>query len=174
MKEGNDGHAYQLFVDLDGVLCDFDGGVIDVTGFAPHYWVDKGMEDEMWRKLANVPGGFYTQLHWLSGARGLWRYVEKFDPIILTGLPLGDWAEPQKRQWCSRELGTHVPVIACMSSEKPQRAVESLEARKSSVTPVLLDDRSAARWRWEEEAGGIFIHHKSVHRSIQKISAIFD
>ena len=39
---------------------------------------------------------------------------------ILTGLPLGAWAPEPKKRWVARMLGAHVPVVTCMSRDKPR------------------------------------------------------
>ena len=110
---------HALFVDLDGVLADFESGVRAVTGLLPHE-LKPGV---MWRELARTPG-FYEHLEWMPDGRSLWNAVAEAGPTILTGLPLGRWAEPQKRAWCARELGESVPVIACISRAKARVARE--------------------------------------------------
>ena len=55
-----------------------------------------------------------------------------------------------------RMLRAHVPVITCMSKEKP---------RWSQRGHVLVDDRAFAREGWEAK-GGTFVHHVSAERSI--------
>lgn len=35
-------------------------------------------------------------LDWMPDGRELWEGVEQLHPTILTGLPMGTWAEPQK------------------------------------------------------------------------------
>ncbi|MFW6368323.1 MAG: hypothetical protein ACOCZ9_01175 [Spirochaetota bacterium] len=154
---------YQLFVDLDGVLCDFDRAVSALFGRPP-----KDLQPrEMWSRLAHTPG-FYTNLPWMPDGHELWNFVRPLQPTILTGLPRGTWAEPQKREWCRRELGENVPVITCMAREKTEKA-------KAAVHPgqrmILIDDRESNGERWEAE-GGIFILHESASKSIQALRAL--
>lgn len=152
---------YTLFVDLDGVLADFDAGVEEVTGKLPSEQSPKAM----WPRLARTQG-FYANLDWMPDGRTLWERVARHDPIILTGLPLGKWARPQKLEWCSRELGADVEVLTCMSRDKAKVARE-----RSEGTPVLIDDRDKFRDKWVE-MGGIFIHHKSAAESISELEAL--
>lgn len=37
-----------------------------------------------------------ANLDWMPDGRELWEGVESLQPTILTGLPMGKWAEPQK------------------------------------------------------------------------------
>ncbi len=141
----------KLFLDLDGVLADFDRGVTTVTGRRPEQLKLK----TMWGALAKAPA-FFDTLEFMHDAEVLWRFCEPHHPNILTGLPLGSWAPEQKKRWVARMLGAHVPVITCMSREKP---------RWSGPGHVLVDDRASAREGWEAK-GGTFIHHVSAERSI--------
>jgi hypothetical protein len=154
---------YCLFVDMDGVLVDFESGVRTVTGQLPH---DQSPRT-MWPQLART-GGFYEELGWLADGRTLWEHVRSLDPTILTGLPLGKWAEPQKRAWCSRELGDTVPVITCMSRDKH---VRGRAATPDGAVPVLIDDRMSLKEKFEA-AGGVFIHYKDTAGAVTQLQAL--
>lgn len=151
---------YKLFVDLDGVLADFDGGVFRALGKFPSELSEK----VMWPVLAKTPG-FYAGLDWLPGAQDLWTAVRPHSPTILTGLPRGQWAEPQKRQWCLRELGPEVPVICCLSREKGQAASAVLGPDE---IPVLIDDRLKVKESWDL-TGGVFLLHTSVSDTLASL-----
>ena len=152
-----------LFMDLDGVLVDFDRGVERVTGGMPEDQPPRAM----WPRLARTPG-FYEHLDWLPDGPELWEYVRPLAPTILTGLPLGQWAVPQKLAWCARELGPEVPVITCMSREKARKAQE---ATPEAVTPVLVDDRASLREAFEA-MGGVFLLHTAAGDTITRLSAL--
>ncbi|MFO7780917.1 MAG: hypothetical protein R6W94_04760 [Spirochaetia bacterium] len=165
---------YVIFVDLDGVLADFDRAVEELTGLPPSQQTPRAM----WPRLAGARD-FYANIPWMPDGLELWERVEPHDPVILTGLPRGDWAKPQKLEWCRRELGPEVPVIACMSREKTEKAREWLEARAGDAgprvterrVPVLIDDRASTREPWEA-AGGVFIHHTSAAESIRALEEL--
>lgn len=146
-----------LYLDLDGVLADFDRGVQTVTGQRPEALPLK----TMWGALAKAPR-FFETLEMMHDAEALWQFCAPLHPTILTGLPRGSWAPEQKRRWVARVLGAHVPVITCMSHEKP---------RWSGPGHVLVDDRASARDGWERK-GGHFIHHVSAAQSIAQLQAL--
>ncbi|MDJ0387705.1 hypothetical protein QMO56_06235 [Roseomonas sp. E05] len=146
-----------LFLDLDGVLADFDRGVQAVTGKRPEELPLK----TMWSALARAPR-FFETLEFMKDAEALWRFCAPHRPTILTGLPLGAWAPEQKRRWVAQMLGAEVPVITCMSREKP---------RWSGPGCVLVDDRASLREGWERK-GGTFIHHVSAERSIAALRGL--
>lgn len=146
----------RLFLDLDGVLADFDQGVERVTGRRPPLLSNR----EMWRALARE-ADFFATLEMMIGARDLWDYCRPFKPTILTGIPRGAWAAPQKRRWVAAVLGENVEVITCLSAEKH---------RWSGPGHVLVDDREKQRAAWEG-AGGHFILHRTPGESIQALKA---
>jgi hypothetical protein len=154
---------YRLFLDLDGVLVDFDAGVKKATGKLPHELGDRGM----WPVLARTPD-FYEHLPWMPDGRALWDFSLPFSPTILTGLPLGKWAEPQKRAWCARELGADVPVVCCLTRDKGKRAAELLAPGE---TMVLVDDRLKVQPYWED-AGGRFVLHTASEASVAALQEL--
>ena len=149
--------AFRLFVDLDGVLADFDRGVKLVTGKRPEELSVKAM----WRALSKA-SDFYGTLEFMHDAQILWDYCKPYDPTILTGLPLGSWAPDQKRRWVARMLGPDVPIITCMSRDKP---------KYSGPGHVLIDDRVGIKEGWER-AGGTFILHTRAERSIAALERL--
>jgi len=144
----------KLFLDLDGVLADFDRGVELVTGRRPQQLPVKAM----WKALAKHPD-FYGTLELMHDAEVLWEFCRPHGPTILTGLPMGDWAPEQKRRWVGAMLGHNVPVITCMTRDKH---------RFSGPGHVLVDDRAGTKQPWEA-SGGTFILHTSAAGSIAEL-----
>lgn len=155
---------YQLFIDLDGVLVDFDTGVFRATGKA----AGELQPRQMWPILSRTPN-FYDRLEWMEDGQYLWDAVKNSNPAILTGLPMGNWAAPQKRSWCARELGDKVPVIAGLSRLKAELAQQWMDENNiSDRKPVLVDDRLKLRETWEQN-GGVFIFHISAKESLNAL-----
>jgi len=145
-----------VFCDLDGVLVDFEAGVQALFRKKKTAEISPKL---LWPKLATTPD-FYNTLPWMEDGKLLWEAIEKLDPVIITGLPRGNWAEPQKRAWTSRELGPQVKVITCPSKDKFLHCLES--------GSLLIDDRAVARESWEN-AGGIFLLHISIKDTLQQL-----
>lgn len=161
-----------LFLDLDGVIVDFDAGVIAAGVEPAPFSAPSRSRSAMWQALARVPA-FFSRLPWMEGGAELWRLAEPYQPTIVTGLPLGEWAAPQKRVWCARELGAHVRVITCMAREKAHFAGEVVGGVLGSNLDgaVLVDDNADARVPWEA-AGGRFIHHTDIARTLRELRAV--
>jgi 5'(3')-deoxyribonucleotidase len=151
----------QLYLDCDGVLADFDRGAEAVLGVPPHVYEQRHGRSGFWARLAQAPEFFY-RLPLMPGATELFHAVRHLHPVILTGLPRGNWAAAQKVRWAERHFpGTR--IITCLAADK----------RKHCVTgDVLVDDLLKYRHLWEE-AGGIFIHHRSVHETLHGLAGLF-
>lgn len=151
----------QLYLDCDGVLADFDAGAAKILGMPPRQFERRHKIGKMWARLAAAPD-FYGTLPLMPGARALFEAVRHLDPIILTGLPLGKWAAPQKMRWAAEHFpGTR--IITCMARDKRNHAQEG---------DVLVDDTLKYQHLWEE-AGGIFVHHRNAPETLQALAGLF-
>ena len=106
----------RLFLDADGVLADFEHGAREVLGMSPKAFIAKHGRGSFWKRLAKVKN-FYGILPEMPDARRLFDAVEHLKPTILTGLPIGAWAAPQKIKWAAEHF-PGVPIITCMARDK--------------------------------------------------------
>ena len=151
----------QLFLDCDGVLADFDRGATAILGMPPKAFEKRHGLGRFWAKLASAPD-FYFSLPLLPGATELFEAVKHLDPIILTGLPQGNWAADQKVRWAAQHFpGTR--IITTMARNKRNHGKPG---------DVLVEDmlKHAALW---EEMGGVFIHHKDVDETLARLKDYF-
>jgi hypothetical protein len=139
----------QLYLDLDGVLADFDTHCqkcfgIDMNRNGPE---PKGI----WQLIREHPN-FYAELPLMPGAIELYASACALHPhpIILTGIPWSiEEAEQNKRDWVADHIDPNVEVICCGSKFK-----------RDYCRPgdVLVDDWDKYQSAWEE-AGGIFLRY---------------
>jgi hypothetical protein len=153
--------ARQLYLDADGVLADFDKGATAVLGLAPRAFEKRHGLGRFWQKLATAPD-FYFSLPLMPDAMELFEAVKHLHPVILTGLPRGNWAADQKVRWAAQHFPS-TRIITTMARDKRNHAREG---------DVLVDDQLRHRHLWEE-AGGIFIHHRSARESIAELAQYF-
>lgn len=106
-------------------------------------------------------GSFYRDLPLMADAQILYEAVAHLNPIILTGCPAGQWAEPQKVAWAAHHFPA-LKMITCRSRDK-----------HLNMDPgdILIDDYLKYRDLWEQ-AGGVFIHHTSARESIKQLSEL--
>ena len=151
----------RLFLDADGVLADFDEGVRRLLGENPHDYQRKNGRGSLWKRLA-AADNFYAKLPEMSDARILFEAVKHLRPAILTGLPIGKWAAPQKIKWAAEHF-PGVEIITCMARDKPKHMHQG---------DVLVDDRDNHREAFEA-AGMVFVHHNNANDSLKQLAAIF-
>jgi len=148
-----------LFLDCDGVLADFDAGAKQLLGMSPATFESRHGRGEFWKRLARH-GNFYGDLKQMPDAQLLFQAVKHLKPTILTGLPLGTWAAPQKERWAAEHF-PGVPIITTMAARK------HLHMERGDV---LVDDRHR---KLLEDAGGIFVHHKNARDSLRQLAEIY-
>lgn len=139
----------RLYLDLDGVLADFDRGYIERFGNHPREVGD----DELWRNLDATPD-FFDSLHPMPGALQAFGWLRPLSPMILTACPRTNYhdAAANKRRWVRRHLGADVIVLPCMGgTNKP--------VFMHAPGDVLVDDfeKNTRAWR---AAGGVAIQHE--------------
>ena len=147
----------QIYLDCDGVLADFDKGAEAILGMPPRVFEKRYNPGLFWKRLATAPD-FFGNLEPMPDAFELYEAVKDRDPIILTGLPRGNWAEPQKRRWAER----HFPGVEVITT------TAALKREHCKKGDALVDDRDKYRHLWEG-AGGIFIHHRNAVGSIRRL-----
>lgn len=151
----------RLFLDCDGVLADFDAGAAKLLGMRPAEFEAKHGRREFWRRVAKT-SNFYGSLPEMPDARVLFDAVRHLKPTILTGLPLGNWAAPQKIEWAAEHF-PGVPIVTCMVRDKHKHMKPG---------DVLVDDRENHRAAYEA-AGVVFVHHRNAEDSLRRLAEIF-
>ena len=151
----------RLFLDADGVLADFDEGARRLLGMTIRQYEAKHGRNSFWKRLASAKN-FYGTLPEMHDAGTLFDGVRHLQPTILTGLPLGRWAAPQKIEWAAEHF-PGVPIITCMARDKHKHMHPG---------DVLVDDRENHRAAYEG-AGVVFVHHRNAEDSLRQLAKIF-
>ena len=148
----------QLFLDCDGVLADFDRYATEVLGMPPREFETRHGMKRFWGRIA-AHQDFFFRLPLLPDAQELWNALAHLHPVILTGLPHGDWAAPQKTRWAAKHF-PDAKIITTMARAKR----DHMEAPGD----ILVDDLLKYRHLWEE-AGGVFVHHRSAQATLETL-----
>lgn len=119
----------KIFFDMDGVLADFDRGVIEICGLEPIPQNKKPYVDsdyaELWKGVREA-GHFYDSLNLVPGAKELFdavyeKYGDKCE--LLTGIPKPkrgvETAREDKVKWTRRVLSKDVKINLVYREEKP-------------------------------------------------------
>lgn len=148
-----------IFLDLDGVLADFDSYAHAYFGMPPRQAEQQIGSQQFWQRL-EAKGDFYRNLPLMADALQLYNGVKHLNPTILTGCPRGTWAQGQKVAWAEQYF-PGVPVITCRSAEKRAHGKPG---------DVLIDDWPQYRHRWIA-MGGVWISHHCAKTSLAALWA---
>lgn len=156
---------YKIFVDLDGVLVDFDKQM-ERIGF-PRQTVesDKKAKSKFWQtigRMAKEGKPFWGVMDPMPDAAQLWNYVKKYNPEILSATGHVGNATQEKHEWVKRYLGNVKVHLTRKSSDKAQLAAPN---------HILIDDREKSIQPWIA-AGGIGILHKSAGETIRELKEL--
>ncbi len=115
--EGIRANQTRLFLDMDGVFCDFERGVQDLQKrkeIEIKTTAELDQEGTTWKLIFENDPDFFAHLEPMAGAMKLWVAVEHYlkraeqkVPIFLTGCPKGKYrplAEKGKRQWIAENI----------------------------------------------------------------------
>lgn len=166
-----------LYLDLDGVLADFDKALLlrgvvnndNTFHHKPAYtWTAAQTElDRAVRRCMEAPD-FWNNIPLMPGAHELWDYAKQFPLYILTATPnLTDYRERieiQKRGWVQAMFGPFPDdqVHVCLRSEKRHHAREGA---------VLVDDMAVNCSEWRRH-GGTAIQHTSAAETIKQLRSL--
>jgi hypothetical protein len=153
----------KLYIDLDGVLADYDKAANEILGTDNHYKYEFIWGAEAYWKKLHAKGDFFASLARMPDAHHLWLAIKRFDPIILTALPKSnpEVVDRQKRKWVEKNF-YGAAVITCKTPDKPNYCEPG---------DILIDDRAINRDAWIAK-GGTYIIHTTAERTIGALGAL--
>ena len=157
----------RIYLDMDGVLCDFIKGVKDTTGIdftSPD--LNRGEKGKIKQQIEDK-GDFWHNLQWQPGGQELFRYVKSSQPHILSAYAQWDKnCRDGKKSWIKRYLMIPKQRINLVLREDKQKY-----ATIDGVQNILIDDYLKNIKQWEAK-GGIGIHHINARTSINSLKKL--
>lgn len=161
-----------IYLDMDGVLADFDRAMVARGVHAPSFefghlpeaeWTQEQIRRDAQVRVEMAKPDFWPSLPIMPGARELLAVAAKLAGtahlFILTATPRSnpEQAAFHKREWAAKHLGFPAGrVLTCLRSEKRLHAAPG---------KILVDDLASncAEWR---EAGGVAVHYADAPSAI--------
>jgi hypothetical protein len=166
-----------IFLDLDGVLVNFDGGTHEYMGYHLNHPDFESLSYSQRNALINKHINhiaFWANLKPMDDFSTLWGFVKPFKPEILSAYPSGwskdsdEIASKGKLAWCRKWL--QIPENRIHIVARPQKQDYAINKRTREPN-VLIDDRPK-NIREFEAAGGIAIYHTSAVSTITQLKLL--
>lgn len=158
-------YNFQIYCDLDGVLCNFDKRVEHITGGLTTYEFEKKKGISVWPLVNKMGVKFWSDMEWMPGGKELWMFIAPYNPIILTAYPptIKNNAVAGKKIWIKNNIGK-TEAIYTTSKEKYKYANDR---------SILIDDMVKNINPWIE-AKGLGILHIDTHKTINDLKSLFN
>ena len=163
--------AYDVYVDMDGVLTDFERRFEQFAGVTPDEFmaqkkIEFGQEkaDEQFWNLIDKEIGvrFWAGMPWMPEGEELYRYIKKYKPTILTSPSREESSRIGKGVWVKRNM-SGTPVKFGYKADG--------KAKFAGPNKILIDDREDNISAWKA-AGGIGILFKSTEQVKNELSKL--
>jgi len=168
LREDDDKKNYKIYVDMDGVVADFDKRFRDLSGMNPNDYEAKNGKNAFWdfidvkHKLA-----FWVGIPPMQDAQRLIDYVSKHDYEMLTAPSIkkeslmgkGLWI----RNWAKKGLFPSKPKVNYKSAKNKHHF--------AAPNHILIDDKQSTIDSWNA-AGGVGILHTSASTTINQLKKL--
>jgi 5' nucleotidase, deoxy (Pyrimidine), cytosolic type C protein (NT5C) len=166
MLEGD--QPVNIYVDLDGVLVNFDKGFEQISGgVSKEQYINNHGKKSFWELVNSKGVEWWSNLEMMPDANELWNAIKGLNVTILTSGAVkntGLFAKKGKHEWVERHLGS-VPVIVVDSSPMKQFYA------KGSPYNVLIDDLPSNIAEWKAQ-GGSAILHTSAKSTLKQLASL--
>ena len=144
---------YKIYLDMDGVLVDFDQQFKDLTGMMPREFEAKHGSTGFWEAIDKAGVGFWRGMSWMPGGEALYNRASQFDHELLSSPSRSELSKIGKRLW-RRDKTPNTKLTLSRSYLKKNYAAPN---------HILIDDREDNIQQWRD-AGGIGILYKSAEQ----------
>ena len=166
IKENNIS-AYTIYLDMDGVIADFDQRFLDLSGMTPDKYKDKYGMNQFWDFIDEENKiRFWAGIPVMSGAKKLIDYVSQYDYEILTAPSIKKQSRLGKMIWLRKihpDLFPNTPKVNFKPAKEKHQVKTTL-----TKTDILIDDKASTVDTWNS-SGGTGILYTSADNAIQQL-----
>jgi hypothetical protein len=165
---------YHFYLDMDGVIADFDGKFKEYTGYYPKEYQEKFSKKEFFKEINKGGHKFWSEMQWTPYGKQIWSKLKGLNVSILSSPGEFHQAKEGKLEWLEKHIGS-IPVNFKLSGEKhtildDKGIPNTPEERKYHV---LIDDHYSNLIPWDQAGGkSIKVTHSNTSAVIKNISSI--
>lgn len=160
---------YKIYVDMDGVVADFDKRFTDLAGMGPREFEEKYGKNAFWDFIDEGDNKlvFWVGIPPMPDAKQLMDFVSDYDYEMLTAPSLKKQSVMGKGLWMKNQTNKG------LFPSKPKVNYKSAKTKKDFAAPnhILIDDREDTINSWRA-AGGIGILHTSASSTINQLKKL--
>ena len=166
LREDENDNWY-IYLDMDGVVADFDKRFEDLSGMIPQSYVNKYGLDKFWDLIDEKHKvAFWRGIELMPGANKLVNFVSQYPYEMLTAPSVKKQSVIGKSLWVKDKVGTLYP-------SKPKvtyRPAKLKHTVKPNLTKydILIDDKKSTIERWNN-AGGTAIFYVNANQVIDEL-----
>jgi len=161
---------YYIYLDMDGVVADFDKRFKDLSGLMPQEYIEKNDLNAFWDLIDEKHKvAFWRGIEIMPGAEKLVKFVEQHPFEMLTAPSIKKQSIIGKGLWVKDKVGT-------LYSTKPKVTYRSAK-QKHTVKPnltkfdILIDDKGSTIDNWNA-AGGTGIFYQNADQVINDLKKL--
>ena len=161
---------YKVYLDMDGVLADFDQRFKDLSGMEPKEFENKYGKKAFWNLIdEDNKISFWVGIKPMEGATKLVNAVKDYNYELLTSPSAKKQSYLGKILWVRNHTGSVFPSKPRINFK---RAKEKHEIKSNlSQKDILIDDREDTIGRWNA-AGGTGIVYKSIGQVLSDLKKL--
>ena len=152
---------YVIYLDLDGVLCDFMSAM---RSRYPNSSEIKKNREEYQKLVDGMDVKFWSDMPWMSDGKILWNFVKDMNVEILSAPADSEASVEGKKLWVRKNLSPTIKINLSKAENKKDYA---------AINHILIDDKPENIDGWiSEEGEGIL--HTTAHDSIKQLKLILE
>ena len=161
---------YKVYLDMDGVLADFDQRFRDLSGMEPKEFENKYGKKAFWDLIDEENKvKFWVGIPTMPGAADLVDAVKDYNYELLTSPSAKKQSYLGKILWVRNHIGDVFPSKPRINFKKAKE--KHLVKPQLAKTDILIDDREDTIGRWNA-AGGTGIVYKSIGQVLNDLKKL--
>jgi 5'(3')-deoxyribonucleotidase len=162
----------KIYLDMDGVIADFDTRFKNLSGMNPRDFEDKYGKNKFWDFIDEGDNKvrFWAGIPPMPEAKELIDYASKYDYEILTAPSIKKQSLLGKNLWMKKWVGKGLFPSKPKLNFKPAKEKHLI---KPNLTPndILIDDKQSTIDNWNN-AGGTGIFFQSTSQAINDLKSL--